>query len=131
MNKLFPLVLALLFFSCDKELNNEISSVSNESELTSFEKFKIDVSKVIKEEGWTDKFVNEWVGRVSLDFAKEIKSLGIDIPYSVSKEYFYCVILNAKNKYSIGDFLKISISQDSRWANLDESCNYIFDEYVE
>ena len=131
MNKLFPLVLALLFFSCDKELNNEISSVSNESELTSFEKFKIDASKVIKEEGWTDKFVNEWVGRVSLDFAKEIKSLGIDIPYSVSKEYFYCVILNAKNKYSIGDFLKISISQDSRWANLDESCNYIFDEYVE
>ena len=131
MNKLFPLVLALLFFSCDKELNNEISSVSNESELTSFEKFKIDVSKVIKEEGWTDKFVNEWVGRVSLDFAKETKSLGIDIPYSVSKGYFHCVILNAKNKYSIGDFLKISISQDSRWANLDESCNYIFDEYVE
>ena len=130
MNKLLSIVLALLCLTCNKEVNNKISSVFNELELASFEKFKIDASKAIKEDGWTNKFVNEWIDRVSLDFVMEMESLGINIPYSIPEEYFNCVILNAKNNYSIGEFLKISISQDSRWDNLDESCNYIFDEYV-
>ena len=129
MNKLLPIALALLCFTCNKEVNNEMLSVFNELELTSFEQFEIDASKAIKEEGWTDKFINEWVDKVSLDFEKGIKSLGIEIPYSVHREYFKCIILNAKNKYSIGDFLKISIGQDSRWDNLDESCDYIFNDY--